>query len=372
MDLFKKTQESYMSPGSLGAKIKRYREIRKLTQKELALKAGCPESSADVRMVQYEKNQRIPKDEVLNRIADALGISPNALFELDLVPLDVMFQILYEIEYLHGLHPVKESNKIYLTFDIADDEKKRTSEENEIMIFLNEWLNKYEEYLQHKRDSEGVREKEFNYILWKAGYPENAIKEKLEKMQDEMKIRELQAEMDRTYAKMKSKETLDKLDKKLKVALSSKHSRWDFSMMSQYMICIKDTMEKGLKIEQHSPEGVEDIDGFCHLFSFKVEDLLSSTDMLALFSELVWGLDNFDNNGIEIRRKITAKDKELYVSYFYPESKADCFEMIRKYWDDMVKIVEKKNNPNCSREQWESLEVGLLKNIVELYDYKLD
>ena len=64
----------FVSPGSIGGKIKKYRELRGWTQKELGLRAGFAESSADVRIAQYEKNKRIPKENVLKDIAVALGI----------------------------------------------------------------------------------------------------------------------------------------------------------------------------------------------------------------------------------------------------------------------------------------------------------
>lgn len=55
--LFKKSD--YVSPGSIGGKIKKWREYRHKTQKDLGLECGFPESSADVRIAQYEKTRRL-------------------------------------------------------------------------------------------------------------------------------------------------------------------------------------------------------------------------------------------------------------------------------------------------------------------------
>lgn len=60
---------------SIGDKIKNYRKIINITQKDLAEKSGVSESA--IRY--YETNKRNPKLETLSKIADALGISINDL-----------------------------------------------------------------------------------------------------------------------------------------------------------------------------------------------------------------------------------------------------------------------------------------------------
>ena len=52
-------KENWVSPGSLGQKIKKIRMLRKYTQKELGVMCGFSFSSADVRIAQYEKNKKI-------------------------------------------------------------------------------------------------------------------------------------------------------------------------------------------------------------------------------------------------------------------------------------------------------------------------
>lgn len=55
----------------LGARIKSIRKERKLTQKELANKAGI----ATITLQQYERGVREPKLEQIQKIASALGVS---------------------------------------------------------------------------------------------------------------------------------------------------------------------------------------------------------------------------------------------------------------------------------------------------------
>lgn len=61
---------------TLGEQIRQVRRNRGMTQKELGMRLGCPENSADVRIAQYETGQRRPKKERLEAIAKVLEVNP--------------------------------------------------------------------------------------------------------------------------------------------------------------------------------------------------------------------------------------------------------------------------------------------------------
>ena len=65
---------------TLGEQIRQVRRNRGMTQKELGMRLGCPENSADVRIAQYETGQRRPKKERLEAIAKVLEVNPEILF----------------------------------------------------------------------------------------------------------------------------------------------------------------------------------------------------------------------------------------------------------------------------------------------------
>ena len=54
---------------AVGDRIKRVRQFRGLTQKELGKLVGFDEKTADIRIAQYESNTRKPKEELLIKIA---------------------------------------------------------------------------------------------------------------------------------------------------------------------------------------------------------------------------------------------------------------------------------------------------------------
>ena len=62
---------------TLGEQIRQVRRNRGMTQKELGMRLGCPENSADVRIAQYETGQRRPKKERLEAIP---GTPPNMIY----------------------------------------------------------------------------------------------------------------------------------------------------------------------------------------------------------------------------------------------------------------------------------------------------
>ena len=55
-------------------KIKKIRTFRGVTQKELGLAIGLEEKGADNRIIQYETNYRVPKRELLDKMAEALWV----------------------------------------------------------------------------------------------------------------------------------------------------------------------------------------------------------------------------------------------------------------------------------------------------------
>ena len=69
---------------TLGEKIKKYRELRELTQRELGQKVGFSAGTEDSRIRKYEKNMMSPKTDIRRKIAEALDIDMSALNDIDI------------------------------------------------------------------------------------------------------------------------------------------------------------------------------------------------------------------------------------------------------------------------------------------------
>lgn len=81
-------------------RIKKARNFRKMTQKELGLEMHYPYKSADIRIAQYESGTRGIKREVIDQLADILKVSP---------------------EYLIGPQGYSDSDVMRLLFELEDE-----------------------------------------------------------------------------------------------------------------------------------------------------------------------------------------------------------------------------------------------------------
>jgi len=150
---------------AIGERIKRIRNIRKLTQKELGLAVGFDENTADVRIAQYESNTRTPKEEMLRKIAEALDVNYNAIYESSLYAVEDIMFTLFELDehYLIRLH------------EIADNTDPDFTEKHIAVNFHTRLLDEFlTEWQQRKKDlADGVISKA-EYMEWKLNWPRTA------------------------------------------------------------------------------------------------------------------------------------------------------------------------------------------------------
>ena len=195
---------NWESPGSLGQKIKKIRMLRRYTQKELGVMCGFSLSSADVRIAQYEKNKKIPREKILKAMCNALGVGEGALVHADMLSYQEMFYAIFDMEDFHGLHPVKKEDGYYLRFD----------SDSIINDFLEEWYKMYQKYPRPRGDDE-----EEKYTLCRYEYPnEIAVVSQYELL----KRKALQAEIENLQLKimtlrMKIKKEIDEMDWKKQI-----------------------------------------------------------------------------------------------------------------------------------------------------------
>lgn len=63
----------------LGANVRRHRQLKNMTQEQLALEAGMERSYVS----DLERGTRNPTVRALGRLAEALGVEPKALLDVD-------------------------------------------------------------------------------------------------------------------------------------------------------------------------------------------------------------------------------------------------------------------------------------------------
>ncbi|MFQ7801710.1 MAG: helix-turn-helix domain-containing protein [Coprobacillus cateniformis] len=143
---------------SFGQRLKRIRNHRDLTMKQLGTKINIPERQADVRISQYESDHKTPRKDIIEKLANILDVNEFALDTPDLTTNYGAIFTMFEYYYTYGLHPVKIDGKIYLELDknIAD---------SSFIKDLNEWYDTYESF-----QSGDITKEQF--IDWMLKYPE--------------------------------------------------------------------------------------------------------------------------------------------------------------------------------------------------------
>ena len=87
---------------SMAERIQHFRTLRGMTQKYFGMLIGFPEKSADVRVAQYETDNRTPKADLTRTMARALDVSPKALTVPDIDTYDGMMHTFFALEDRYG------------------------------------------------------------------------------------------------------------------------------------------------------------------------------------------------------------------------------------------------------------------------------
>ena len=167
---------------AIGERIRFIRKLRKLTQKQLGIAIGFPESSADVRMAQYETGTRTPKENLTKSIANIFEVSPLTLNVPDIDSNLGLMHTLFALEDMYGLEPETENEKITLRFN-----------DKILDVSLLQMLFAWTEQKGKLKKGEITKEE---YDKWRYNYPEY----------DDTQI----------FAKVPSKELSDEISEELK------------------------------------------------------------------------------------------------------------------------------------------------------------
>lgn len=66
---------------SFGQRLKRIRNHRDLTMKQLGMNLNIPERQADVRISQYESDKKMPRKDIIEQMARILDVNEWAAFQ---------------------------------------------------------------------------------------------------------------------------------------------------------------------------------------------------------------------------------------------------------------------------------------------------
>ena len=153
---------------TLGEKIRKYRLLHNLRQKDLGMMVGFSSSTADSRIRKYEGDLMAPKSEIRNKLVQALDVDPSALSDIDIHSIEDVVRTFFFMEE-------------YLGFEIESFNSDQLSLFNKEKTYYSKWdistLNSYmyiwyeqkKNLLNIKNDNQEDSNKE--YELWKSRFP---------------------------------------------------------------------------------------------------------------------------------------------------------------------------------------------------------
>ena len=151
---------------AIGDRIKRARNFRGMTQKELGMAVGLDEKSADIRIAQYESGTRTPKEDLLKKIAEVLDVNYRSLYESHLHAAEDIMYALFELDEHYprtSLYEVKDSSDP----DSPEIHMALSFRNHLLDGFLKEWQ------LRKKQLAAGEITRE-EYQEWKLNWPQTA------------------------------------------------------------------------------------------------------------------------------------------------------------------------------------------------------
>ena len=145
---------------AMGERLRFFRKLRGMKLKELGLRLGFPEKSADVRMAQYESETRMPKAGLTAAMANALDVSPLALTVPDIDSDLGLMHTLFTLEDTYGLRVEEADGEICLGVDVSQGARAAS---------LREMICAWREQAARLEAGEITREE---YDRWRYRYPE--------------------------------------------------------------------------------------------------------------------------------------------------------------------------------------------------------
>lgn len=319
---------------TLGDKIRKYRNLKAWTQKDLGLKIGFSAATADSRIRKYEKDIMAPKDDIRNKLSSVLDVDIEAISDISITSFKDLMYVFFELEEKLGMEIEKRDGKTYLSFDDSN------SEINTLITYLNIWKNQKAALLPNSDNI--TDEQQRKYDLWKSKFAQTT----------EAYFSNKKNAVDAYYDVLVQKAT-----KSISYAKKT----------SEITILLRKLVEAGYSLSTVWGYGGPG-------FTFAVNELLnpSSDDAAMLFALFISELKHFEALGVECPYELQMPDNTLTITYFIP---IDSFSVIRSQINEFLEYRKNNDNENdFLKDQFEmtfnhSIEMhyNVIQDEIELY-----
>ena len=317
---------------TLGEKIKKYRLMKNLTQKDLGIKVGFSAATADSRIRKYEKDIMAPKNDIRQKIADALDIDLSALSDINIESYEDIMQILFLFEENLGMEIERKDGKTHLIFDDNNKDIEK------FISYLYIWHSQKKNLIS---TSDTISTEEmYKYKIWKSRFPKD-INAYWNKQLDDL---------DQLYAPLVKKS-------------ASKNKK--ITLLSEFLLQIRKLIQSGVSIETNvklSGTGQAAL-----VLGFYLPEILNTNnkERLLHFADYIYNLETLQNYGMLIDRQILTKEKGTQVIYSLQLSPLSAFK-------STIDKISHFENDIANKNDWdiESFE-SQFESDLKMYDMNL-
>ncbi len=317
---------------TLGEKIKKYRLMKNLTQKDLGIKVGFSAATADSRIRKYEKDIMAPKNDIRQKIADALDIDLSALSDINIESYEDIMQILFLFEENLGMEIERKDGKTHLIFDDNNKDIEK------FISYLYIWHSQKKNLIS---TSDTISTEEmYKYKIWKSRFPKD-INAYWNKQLDEL---------DQLYAPLVKKS-------------ASKNKK--ITLLSEFLLQIRKLIQSGVSIETNvklSGTGQAAL-----VLGFYLPEILNTNnkERLLHFADYIYNLETLQSYGMLIDRQILTKEKGTQVIYSLQLSPLSAFK-------STIDKISHFENDIANKNDWdiESFE-SQFESDLKMYDMNL-
>lgn len=272
---------------TLGEKIKKYRLLHNLKQKDLGKMIGFSSATADSRIRKYEGDIMAPKAEIRNKLVQALDVDSSALSDIDIRSIEDVVRTFFFMEEYLGFEIEKIDLENYAFFR-KDKVYFQEREISKLNSYIYIWQQQKKNLLNTKTDNEEDSSKK--YELWKSRFAKNICD-----YWDSLLSR-----IDTHYIPLV--QTLE--NSKPKIVDSS-----------GFIVQIRKLIQSGLEFKVSSE--LRQDNGLFLNFTFMISNLLSpeSTEIETQFAEFLNILNTLENYGIIIEKTVLTYPTGNTITY---------------------------------------------------------
>lgn len=272
---------------TLGEKIRKYRLLHDLKQKDLGMMIGFSPATADSRIRKYEGDIMAPKSDIRNKLVQALDVDQSALSDIDIRSIEDVVRVFFFMEEHLGfeIEKVDLANYQFLSKD------KVSFQEREIQVlnsYMYIWQQQKKNLLNAKNGNQEGSSRE--YELWKSRFPRdihnywNSLSEKI----------------DYYYSP---------------IVNSFDNSKEKIVYSSNFLTQIRKMIQSGLDFKVGSESRLRN-KGYL-TFTFQITDLLTpaSKETETQFAEFLYDLKTLESYGMTIDRTILTSQTGNSITY---------------------------------------------------------